>query len=410
MDKERINLLTKISLNINEVKDLDILLERILTNARMVFNADAGSIYIRRGNELEFSYTQNNSLQKRLGPGKKLIYKTFSIPINNESIAGYVANKKELLNINDVYRIPKSKPYTFDSTFDSIANYKTRSILTVPMTNQRNQVFGVMQIINALGKQGEIIPFSKDDESLISFFATTAALSLERAQMTRNIILRMINMAELRDPNETCAHANRVASYAVEIYEAWAREKKITPKQIQRQKDLLRSAAMLHDVGKVAISDLILKKPAKLTLDEFEVMKGHTFLGASLFKDEQSEFDEIAAEVALSHHERWDGTGYPGDMEIMFVDSYKNLKRRSGSPAMKGDDIPIFGRIVAVADVYDALSSRRSYKEPWDEAPVLEEMRRGAGTHFDPEVVEAFFSCLDLLRSIAKRYPDEPKK
>jgi len=407
-EKEKIDLSTQISLEINEVKDLDILLERILTHVRRFFNADAGSIYLKQGDELKFSYTQNDTLQKRLGPDRKLIYNTFFVPINNQSIAGYVARNQQIVNIPDAYKMIGLEPYTFDSNFDSISDYRTCSILTVPMTNQRGDVLGVMQIINAQDDQGNIIPFSRSDESLINHFATSAALAVERAKMTRNIIMRMISMAELRDPKETGAHVNRVGSYSVELYEAWARKRGITSEEIDRQRDTLRMAAMLHDVGKVAISDLILKKPAKLSQDEFEIMKSHTFLGARLFKDAQSEFDELAAEVALTHHEKWDGTGYPGHMDPV---SEKPAPGPTGPDGRalprKGEEIPLFGRIVAVADVYDALCSRRSYKEPWNEERVLEEIRLSAGRHFDPEIVDAFFSCIDVIKSIASRYPDD---
>jgi response regulator RpfG family c-di-GMP phosphodiesterase len=242
-------------------------------------------------------------------------------------------------------------------------------------------------------------------------FANSAALALERAQMTRNIILRMISMAELRDPKETCAHVNRVAACSVEIFEEWARRKKLKADEIQRRKDLLRMAAMLHDVGKVAISDLILRKPARLTIDEFEIMKSHTYLGAKLFKDVQSDFEEVAATVALNHHEKWDGTGYPGHIDLFVEDPLHGCPTPDGLPLPKsGEDIPLFGRIVAVADVYDALCSRRSYKEPWEESRIFEEMDRCSGKHFDPEVMSAFFSCVDMLRSISLRYPDEEEK
>ena len=406
-EKEKIDLIAQISLEINEVKDLDILLERILTHVRRFFNADAGSIYLRQGDQLRFSYTQNDTLQKRLGRDKKLIYNTFFIPINTRSIAGYVAKKREIVNIPDAYKMSGSEPYTFDSNFDSISRYKTGSILTVPMTNQRGDVLGVMQIINAQDDHGKIISFSRSDESLINHFATSAALAVERAQMTRNIIMRMISMAELRDPKETGAHVNRVGSYAVELYEVWARGKGIPGEEIERRKDTLRMAAMLHDVGKVAISDLILKKPARLSQDEFEVMKSHTFLGARLFREAQSEFDALACEVALSHHEKWDGTGYPGHVDLLTGEPLPGFELPDGRAVpKKGEEIPLFGRIVAVADVYDALCSRRSYKEPWDEDRILEEIRRSAGSHFDPEIVESFFTCLDVLRSIAARYPD----
>lgn len=406
-EKEKIDLITQISLDINQVKDVDILLESILTNARKFFNADAGSIYLKDGDKLKFSYTQNDTLQSRLGPGKKLIYSTFSLPCNNMSIAGYVANKCKALNIPDVYQINNTAPYHFDSKFDKLSDYKTCSMLTVPMTNQNGEILGAMQIINAQDDHGNMIPFSAFDESLIMHFATSAALALERAQMTRNIILRLISMAELRDPQETGAHVNRVGAYSVEIFEEWAKEKKLALEIVERQKDLLRMAAMLHDVGKVAISDLILKKPARLNMDEFEVIKRHTYLGARLFTGIQADFEKVAAEVALNHHERWDGTGYPGHIDPVSEKALPGFEGSDGRPLPKREgEIPFFGRIVAVADVYDALGSRRCYKEPWDEDRVLDTMNDLSGKYFDPEIVASFFSCLDVLKSIAERYPD----
>jgi HD-GYP domain-containing protein (c-di-GMP phosphodiesterase class II) len=406
-EKEKFELITQISLDLNEVKDIDLLLDRILTNALRFFNADAGSIYLTTGDELRFSYTQNSTLQKRLKRGRKLFFNTFTIPINNHSIAGFVAKNLKTVNIPDVYEMSSVVPYTFDSYFDNRAKYRTQSMLTVPMTNQRKDVLGVMQLINALDDGGNVVPFSHSDESLISHFATTAALALARAQMTRNIILRMISMAELRDPKETGSHVNRVGAYAVEIFETWAAEKGLPQEEIERKKDSLRMAAMLHDVGKVAISDLILKKADRLSPEEFAIMKSHTYLGARLFKNMQSDFEEVAAQVALNHHEKWDGTGYPGHIDPF--SSEKSMEHettgRSALPK-KGQEIPLYGRIVSVADVYDALSSKRSYKEPWDEERVLKEMRHLSGRSFDPEVIDAFFESLDTLKAIGKRYPD----
>ena len=404
-EKEKFDLITQISLELNEAKDIDLLLERILTNVRRFFSADAGSIYLRNGDELKFSYAQNSTLEKRLPPGKKLPYVTYSVPVNNNSIAGFVAKNQLTVNIPNVYHMGDTVPYTFDSHFDELSTYKTKSVLTVPMTNQRKDLLGVMQLINAQNDAGEIIPFSSSDEQLILHFATSAALAVERAQMTRDIILRMISMAELRDPKETGAHVNRVGAYSVEIYEQWARMKGISSQELARTKDVLRMAAMLHDVGKVAISDLILKKPAPLTREEFEIMKSHTYLGARLFKDMRSDFEEAAATVTLNHHERWDGTGYPGHLDPFSEEA--TLSAGLHPLPKKGEEIPLYGRIVAVADVYDALCSRRSYKEPWDEGRIYEEMGRLSGNHFDPEVIVAFFSCMDALKFIAHRYPDE---
>jgi HD-GYP domain-containing protein (c-di-GMP phosphodiesterase class II) len=407
-ETEKLKLITQIVLDINEVKDIDLLLERILTSVRKVFNADAGSIYLKEGETLKFSYTQNDTLQARLRPGRKLVYKSFTVPVNDHSIAGYVASHNKTVNIHDVYELDEKHPYTFDASFDELSNYRTCSMLTVPMPNQRGDVLGVMQVINASDSNNKPIPFEPSDEELIRHFATSAALAVERARMTRDIILRMISMAELRDPRETGAHVNRVGAYSVEIYEEWARGKGLSVEDVNRRKDVLRMAAMLHDVGKVAISDLILKKPARLNIDEYEIMKSHTFLGARLFKDINSDFDEVAAKVALNHHEKWNGTGYPGHIDLFTNKAVPGFEDEHGFPKpKKGIEIPLFGRIVAVADVYDALCSRRSYKEPWDEDRILEEMKNSSGSHFDPEIVDAFFTCLDVLKSIADRYPDE---
>jgi len=397
-DKDKIELISKMNLSLNQIKDLDLLLEKTLLSARQILNADAGSIYLCQDDQLKFSYTQNDTLQKRLQPGKKLLYSTFSMPIDNQSIAGYVAKNSKILNIPDVYVIDETKPYSFNSNFDKSSEYKTISMLTVPMINQAKKVLGVMQIINPKNKNGDIIAFTAADENIIQSFASGATLAIERAQMTRDIILRTINVAQLRDPKETGAHVSRVAAYSVEIFEQWARKHGVSKEEVDHTKDLLRMAAMLHDVGKVAISDIILKKPGKLDKDEFATMQKHTSLGAHLFKDSSSELDDMSQEIALNHHEKWDGTGYPGCVDTN--NSGKNLIPK------KGEEIPILARIVAVADVFDALNSRRAYKEPWTEEQVLQEIRNSSGKNFDPEVVDAFFESIDVLRLIMQRYPD----
>jgi len=214
-------------------------------------------------------------------------------------------------------------------------------------------------------------------------------------------------MAELRDPRETGPHVNRVAAYSVEIYEEWAVRRRIPRDEIERNKDMLRMGAMLHDLGKVAISDTILKKPARLDPAEYEIMKQHTVHGARLFSDLYSEFDEAASIIALNHHERWDGNGYPGHINPLTGKSIPGYENENGAArGKKGEEIPPFGRLVAIADVYDALCSKRSYKEPWDESAVLDNLREESGKQFDAEMIEAFFSCLDVIRNIAKRYPD----
>jgi HD-GYP domain-containing protein (c-di-GMP phosphodiesterase class II) len=405
-EKQKLKKIIDIGLEISQFKDVDSLLEKILTIARQLVNAEAGSIFIREGNLLKFSYTQNEKLQQKLPPGKKLIYSTFVVPIDCESIVGYVSFKGERLNVPDVYKLSSNAPYSFDSSYDEVSRYRTQSVLAFPLKTSKG-IIGVLQLINARTKTNRIKPFSAADEPLIEHFANNAAIAIERAQLTRDIILRVIKMAELRDPKETGAHVNRVASYAVETYEHWATLQGISHEEIEKNRDLLRLGAMLHDVGKVAISDTILKKPARLDPEQYEIMKQHTYLGARLFADRYSDFDEVAAIVALNHHERWDGKGYPGHINPMSGKAIPGYENRNGKARGKRDEeIPPFGRIVAIADVYDALCSKRVYKDAWDEATVLEELQRESGKHFDPEMVKSFLSILDVIHNVAKRYPD----
>jgi HD-GYP domain-containing protein (c-di-GMP phosphodiesterase class II) len=401
---------------LNQIQDLDLLLERILLEARRVVHADAGSIYVkewvrerdRSVEKLVIKYAHNETLQKKLPPGHKLIYSVFSLNIDKQTISGYCGATQELVNVPDVYHIPQTAPYSFNTSYDHIAGYKTVSTLAIPLKTAEGRLMGVIQIINAKDKAGNIIPFSKDDEFLISHFAINATVVLQRAYMTRAMILRVIKMSELRDPKETGTHVNRVAGYAVEIYDKWAAHRHISETERERFRDILRIAAMLHDVGKVAISDIILKKPARFIPEEYRIMQHHTLYGAALFDDPQSELDSIARDIALTHHENWDGTGYPGWIDPVTEKPIKTDP--DGNPlGRKGEEIPLPGRIVAIADVYDALCSKRVYKEPWSEERVLEEIRQLSGSKFDPFLVECFFESLHNIKQIQALFPEQEK-
>jgi len=292
-------------------------------------------------------------------------------------------------------------PFSFNKTFDQRSGYRTQSILAVPLITSTNKTVGVMQIINPLDEDREPAAFSPQDRVVISYFAGNAAAAIERAMMTREIILRMIKMCELRDPMETGVHANRVGAYTAEVYHQWALNKGLADEEIKRTKDLLRIAAMLHDLGKVAISDLILKKPARLDPEEYRLMKSHTIHGARLFRHRESDLDALSAEIALNHHEKWDGTGYPGKIDDIYQDPPPL------GAGKRGEEIPFAGRIVALADVYDALVSPRVYKEPWSEDTALAYVKDQAGKHFDPEVVDAFLAIFDVIVAIREKYQDE---
>jgi len=393
-----------------QIQDFDLLLERILFEARRVANADAGSIYVKTAVEKDgviadklcIKYSQNDTIQGRLPPGQKIIYSVFSVPITKESVAGYCALTKKPINIQDMYDIPQELPFSFNSNFDKIAGYKTTSTLTIPLV-ANGILLGVIQVINAKDKDKNIVPFSAADELLMTHFANSVSIVLQRAFLTRTMIMRMSKMAELRDPFETGTHVNRVSSYSVEIYDRWAYHKKIPAEEREKFRDALKVSSILHDIGKVAISDTILKKNARLTPEEFSVMQMHTCHGADLFTDTHSPVDMLARDIALTHHENWDGTGYPGVIDPVTMTPLKTASKLTGK---KGEEIPLGGRIVAIADVFDALCSKRCYKESWAEEDALLEIRQLAGTKFDPELVEIFFEILPNIKQAQKMYPD----
>jgi HD-GYP domain-containing protein (c-di-GMP phosphodiesterase class II) len=397
--EDRVVSILRVTEELNSLKDVDAILDKTLFEARALAGADAGSIFLKEGDSLRFSYVHNDTLFRE-DEANVAVYADFSVPINKESIVGYTARTGESLVIDDAYRLPEGLPYRFNPSFDHQAGYHTRSILTIPLKTFENRLVGVMQLINALNDHKEPIPFARESQVYVPLFANNAAVAIERGIMHRELVLRMMRMAELRDPSETGTHVQRVGAYAAEIYQRYAYNRGLDKKEIKRTRDLIRVTAMLHDVGKVGISDLILKKPAKLTAEEFDVMKWHTVFGARLFVNPTSELDRMSRDIALNHHEKWGGGGYPGKLSDILVE-----KISMGVPK-QGEEIPLAARITTLADVYDALASKRSYKQAWAEDDVLDAVAQGAGSHFDPELVEAFFQITDVIQAIHARYPE----
>lgn len=393
-----ITAILKIIDELNALKDVDTILDRILSESRRLSNADAGSIFLIPEKELVFSYVQNDTLFDH-ETGRAALYQDLKIPLTHDSIVGHTALTRKPVAIEDAYNLPNDVPYKFNTSFDQENGYKTTSILAIPLLTMEDRLLGVMQLINAKDQDQNIISFAEKDQVIVSLFANNASVTIERGIMNRELILRMMSMAELRDPTETGAHVQRVGAYSAEIYERWAMNKGLNQKEIKRTRDLIRLASMLHDVGKVGIPDSILKKPGKLTDEEFDEIKKHTVYGARLFNSITSELDRMSLEIALNHHEKWDGRGYPGCVP--------ELDKNSDPPTKKtkeGKDIPFTARITALADVYDALCSRRSYKDAFEEEQVYEIIRESSGTHFDPEIVDAFFQVSDVLKAIRMKY------
>ena len=396
---QRFENLLQISHKLNYTDDLDSVLERILTEARSLTESEAGTIYLRDGDELVFEHTQNDLLFTS-NLDNKNNYLSQRIPVTDSSIAGFVAlnslkgeGKDTVLNFPDVYDLSNTYPFHFDKSFDTGNDYRTKSILATSVDNVNGENIGVIQLINKKGNRKQSIQFDKDDETVLSSFADLAAVHIERARITKEMILRMIKMAELRDPKETGAHVNRVGAYSAELYEHWAIKNGISEKEIKKVKGDYRMASMLHDVGKVGISDTILKKPGLFNDEERQIMKNHTIYGTELFKYAASDMDKLASEISISHHENWDGTGYPG-----------SITHQKG---YVGENIPLSGRIVRITDVYDALISVRCYKEAWKEQDVLDEIDKKSGIEFDPFLVTCFFDIYGTIKNIQVKYEEE---
>ncbi|MCW8903644.1 HD domain-containing phosphohydrolase [Sedimenticola sp.] len=201
----------------------------------------------------------------------------------------------------------------------------------------------------------------------------------DELQSSRHNIIQCLGRAgEYRD-NETGMHVIRMASYARLLADALGKDKTFV-------KDIW-SAATMHDIGKIGIPDHVLLKPGKFEPDEWEIMQRHTLIGAEILGEATSDIMRMARSVVLTHHERWDGKGYPN--------------------GLKGEEIPIEGRIVAVCDVFDALTSDRPYKKAWSVQEAVDYLNENSGTAFDPELVFNFLQILPMIHEVMAAFPDQ---
>jgi putative two-component system response regulator len=209
--------------------------------------------------------------------------------------------------------------------------------------------------------------------------AEVAQATAEIAAREKEAILRLSRAAEYRDP-ETGSHLLRMSNYTRLIAEQLG----LSPDE----QELLLEASPMHDIGKVGTPDQILLKPGRLTPEEFEIMKQHATIGYEILRDSVSPLLQCAAKLAMAHHEKFDGSGYP--------------------QALAGEAIPLHGRIVAVADVFDALTSERPYKKAWTLEAAVDFLKSNSGSHFDPACVEALLAVWPQVLEIRARYYDEP--
>lgn len=270
----------------------------------------------------------------------------------------------------------------FNRAIDQTTGYRTKSVLCIPFRNAEGIVIGAFQAIN---KQTESETFNERDLEILTLAASYSGKSLESSMLRNELIETQKEMIETMGEigesrsQETGNHVKRVAKYSYQL------AKLAGVSEVQAR--LLKHASPMHDIGKVAIPDTILLKPGALTSEEFALMQTHTTIGYNVFKHSKRELLRTAAIIAHEHHEKWDGSGYPN--------------------GLKENEIHIFGRITAIADVFDALSSERVYKRAWPIPKVLSYLKEQRGKHFDPHLIDLFFQDLETFLEIRTKYSEE---
>jgi len=291
------------------------------------------------------------------------------------------------------YMMPEMDGIEFITQFQSIQKEVMIPIIMVTANDQSDVRYKALEIgaTDFLNKPIDKTEFMIRVKNLLALRSSQMKLAdqtlwlkdevLKATQEIRNreqeIIFRLTKAAEYRDP-ETGGHIKRMAHYSRHIAMQLGMS--------AEEQNLILEAAPMHDIGKVGIPDSILLKPGKLDPLEFDIMKEHAQYGYDILNGSQSKLMQLGAEIALSHHEKYDGSGYPN--------------------GLKDDSISIYGRIIAVADVFDALTSERPYKKAWSIDDAISFLRENSGTHFDRSCVYAFLQDMDEVLRIKERFRD----
>jgi hypothetical protein len=359
-NKEKIELFFEFAFELGSKRNIDDVLSVVADSTKKILDCDRASIFVYNKETSKLWTKVAHGLEEKIEVDQ------------NIGIVGWVFSNRKPLIVNSPYSDPRFNPET-----DKKTGYRTKSIIAVPLITYSGNAVGVLEGIN---KNGE--GFTDDDLEFAQVLAIQAANAIENAilyeelkKAQEEIVMRLSIAAEFRD-STTYNHLVRMSLYSYLI----AKEMGFDEEWCEK----LKLAAPMHDIGKLGIKDMILLKPAKLTDEEFEEMKKHTIYGYEILKDSTIDILKMASNVALCHHEKYDGTGYPR--------------------GLKGEEIPIEARIVAVADVFDALTSRRPYKEPYEIGRAVEIIEKDSGKHFDPKVVQAFKKALPEIIKILKKY------
>ena len=270
--RKQIERLNKIGIALSSETNLRALLELILREARGFTDSDAGSLYIKEEDKLSFEVTQNDTLDSRGGRDKE-VFKPFPLPMTKKSIAGYVAKTGKILNIKDVYEIPATEEYSFYPNFDKRNNYRTKSMLLVPMMDHEEEIIGVLQLINSISKSGQVISFDKEYEDLVSSLASQAAVAIRNVRLIdeikklfESLVHYSASAIDARSPH-TAGHSRRVSQLAVRVARAINNQNNGHFADVffsEAELEELSYTAWLHDIGKIGVREFVLEKANKL--------------------------------------------------------------------------------------------------------------------------------------------------
>ena len=358
--------LVKIGRSITALTDINVLLKVIAEETKNAIQADRCTVFIldKEKDELWSKVALGMESQEIRFPADK-------------GLAGYVVKTGESVNIADAYSDPR-----FNKDVDSKSGYHTKSILCMPIKNNNQEIIGAFQVLNKLDGV-----FTKNDEDLLVAIGGSASIALENAQLFEqqkelykeqkqlfeSFIDTLATSIDARD-KITAGHSSRVKLYAMLIVNALNMD--------PHDKEIIEKAAILHDIGKIGIRDAVLQKEGKLTPEEYAHIQQHVKITHDILeKIHMSDDFKLITDIACSHHEKWDGTGY-----------YRHLS---------GENIPYGGRILAVSDVFDAITSRRHYRDKMPIANVIRILINDSGSHFDKNIVDVFLAIsLDKIINV----------
>jgi response regulator RpfG family c-di-GMP phosphodiesterase len=395
---------------LRRIQDLDLLAERVLEEMARAARAESAVLLLRDGEQLTVERARRLAGDEDAATWHRSFTMAASSAVGEAVRTGVVSQGRS-----------DAAPIAIEPSLREALGIQSGVVLAIPLASP-DVAGGEVRAVIVLADSSDRAGFLEEEVSVLRHIANVATLAFERARLIRTMILRMVAMTEIRDPHETGRHVRRVAGYSVALFDAWCAsgdsaaieclcdrpelgdrpELRDRPQLRDRPelrdrpqlRDRLYIAALLHDVGKVGVPDAILCKPAKLTAEERAVMERHTTIGANLFRGLRTDFDDAARDVALYHHLHWDGGGYP------------QSAADAGNGTLRAHAIPLFARVVAIADVFDALRSARVYKPAWEEAEVVALMEREAGRQFDPSLVACLPAALPDIRRIGRRFAE----